>query len=134
MEIFDLTGETPLKPKNNQIKTSPLKESNRNLISNLAKELEKAETPVKKKNSARSSSMPPPMSPKVVPTNTCPICERKFKNERGVKQHRARSAVCSVDKENIENNNDNVIEDSVIVIDTPPVPVDTRRKSLRRKK
>ena len=129
MEIFDLTGATPLKPNNCQNnKSSPLKQTNRNLISNLAKKLEKVGTLVQKESS-RSSSIPPPIPPKVVAPNICPVCERKFKNERGVKQHRARSMACGVDKENNEDDHDadatkevsdNNNDDSIIVIDTLP--------------
>jgi len=140
VEIFDLTGgDTPMKPPPPR---SPLK--SKNLITNLASELKISSDLNKnldiRRSRTRSISMPPPSSPKpALDSNVCPLCERRFKSERGVKQHRYKAVACGfdVDKENEEapmesNLSPRVspsLEDSVIVIDTPP-PSD-RRRTLR---
>ena len=112
---------------------SPLK--SKNLITNLASELKISSDLNKnldiRRSRTRSISMPPPSSPKpALDSNVCPLCERRFKSERGVKQHRYKAVACGfdVDKENEEapmesNLSPRVspsLEDSVIVIDTPP--------------
>jgi len=146
VEIFDLTGETPMKPPPPR---SPLK--SKNIITNLASaELFKTPEPInsnsnKRRTRTRSISMPPPSSPRPeVDGNVCPVCKRRFKNERGVKQHRARAIACGVDndsnKENEREPSENSVsssvsvshDDSVILIDdTPPPPVNDRRRSVR---
>ena len=131
VEIYDLTGDTPAKPAR-----SPMTEKSNNIVMNLAKEL-KAPSP---KRPTRSSSMPPPPSPKpAADDRTCPVCHRMFKSERGVKQHRVRSVSCAQDKENeqVTVRTSAPADDSVILIsDTPPhhssTPVsDSRRRSTR---
>ena len=128
VEIFDLTGDTPAIPAR-----SPMAEKSNNIVMNLAREL-KVPSP---KRPTRSSSMPPPPSPRPAPDDrTCPICHRMFKNERGVKQHRVRSISCAQDKENEPVTGSSLsaaADDSVILItDTPPAPVrDCRRRSTR---
>jgi len=139
VEIFDLTGDTPMKPPPPR---SPLK--SKNLIANLAAEIKKSsdlnQNLDKRRTRTRSSSMPPPSSPKpALDSRICPMCKRTFKSERGVKQHRAKAVNCGfgIDKENEEAPSESNVsprvslslEDSVVVIDTPP-PSD-RRRSIR---
>lgn len=129
-EIYDLTGETPVKHS----KASPLKENSRNLVANLIKDMSKDDSPVLK--TRRSISMPPPQSPVIVASNVCPVCNKTFKSERGVNQHRSRSITCGVTKENSPTPPSN--DQSIIVIDTPPVPPPShsiaRRQSARAAK
>jgi len=92
-EVLDLTGETPAKKAKLDIdvRKTPLSE-----IGNM-KEIEGNQmTLTKVLQSSRVTSSA------TVDLDTCPVCLRKFKGEKGVKSHRsARNSACRLGKENM---------------------------------
>jgi len=115
-EVYDLTGETPARPKR-----SPLADKS-NVVTNLARELKavaeedagdlkrKAGTPLPGKEkripladimvagTEEETNDGPPMNPPSTPSvssNQCPVCQKTFKSSRGVTSHRSsRNSTC----------------------------------------
>ena len=107
-EVLDLTGETPAKKAKLDGRKTPLSEiGNRKEIEGNVKTL------TKMLQSSRVASSA------TVDIDTCPVCQRKFKGEKGVKSHRsARNSACRLGKENMiqESSSELVEVTSPIVI------------------
>ena len=107
-EVLDLTGETPAKKAKLDGRKTPLSEiGNRKEIEGNVKTL------TKMLQSSRVASSA------TVDLDTCPVCQRKFKGEKGVKSHRsARNSACRLGKENMiqESSSELVKVTSPIVI------------------
>ena len=117
-EVFDLTGETPVRPKRSPLADKSNKPDN--VVTNLARELKAAADNDKKKVSplpgkvrsgikrgtkrtpladimvsemeenTNDEAMQPPSVPEaIVDSNQCPVCHKTFKSARGVTSHRS---------------------------------------------
>ena len=160
-EVFDLTGETPAKPRRSPLGDTSNKPS---VVTNLARELGVTKE-VKEAAGVSRGSRRLPLGDindgrdTRVDTNQCPVCQRTFKSAKGVTTHRsAKNSSCKPgkspsrsteetssisDKENSSGGVlascsaphlvRNVQEDSIILIeDTPPARAEVRR-SIRAK-
>jgi len=109
-EVLDITGETPVKKSklDTDVRKMPLSE-----IEN-SKEIEGNRNPLTKMLQSSRFTFSA-----TVDLDTCPVCLRKFKGEKGVKSHRsARNSACRLGKENLrqESSSELVKATSPIVI------------------